>query len=45
MVHSLAVMTNRCKVRSKIRNSEAINEGSRDTEEIDTEDILQAMQT
>lgn len=42
--HSLAVMTNRCKVRPKIRNSDAINAGCRDTEELDTEDILQVMQ-
>lgn len=45
MAHSLAVMTNRCKVRLKIRNSDAIHEGSRGTEELDAEDILQARQT
>lgn len=45
MAHSLAVMTNRGKVRLKIRNSDAIDAGSRDAEELDAEDILQARQT
>lgn len=39
MAHSLAVMTNRCKVRPKIMNSDTINGGSRATEQFDTEDI------
>lgn len=44
MAHSLAGMTNRCKVRPKIRNRDAINAGSKDTEEFAAENILQAMQ-
>lgn len=40
MAHSLAVMTNRFKVRPKIRNSDAMNAGSRDNEELDTDDLV-----
>lgn len=43
MVSSVAVMTNTCKLRAKIRNSDALNAGRIDTEEFDFAGILQVM--
>lgn len=45
MVSSVAVMTNRCKLRAKIRNSDAVNAGRIGTEEFDFAGILQVMQS
>lgn len=41
----MAVMTNRCKLRVKIRNSDAVNAGKIATEELDLAGILQAMES
>lgn len=45
MVCSVAVMTNRCKLRAKISNSDALNASRIDTEGLDLTGILQAMQS
>lgn len=45
MVHSVAVMINRCKLRARIRNSDAVNAGRIGTEELDLAGNLQAMQS
>lgn len=45
MIHSVPVMTNKCKLRAKIRSSAAVNAGRIDTEELDLAGILQAMQS